>query len=134
MKRKELVTSSGYWTADIQIKLYNAIDKFMKENKMNRTKLAEHLGVSKGYVSQILNGDFDHKISKLVDLVLAIGKIPNLCLENKDKFIEDDDLGIAHIMERERPKIFLNVGVSMNFSLENKKISTFKQIYESQSI
>jgi transcriptional regulator with XRE-family HTH domain len=60
----------------------------MEREGINRTQLAEHLGVSKGYVSQLLNGNFDHKISKLVELALAIGLCPKLELvlpEDYDK-------------------------------------------------
>ena len=54
----------------------------MKKNHMNSSQMAAHLGCSKGYVSQLLNGNFDHKLSKLVSLSLAIGKVP--VLEYKD--------------------------------------------------
>ena len=37
---------------------------------MTQSEFAERLGVSKGYISQILNGDFDHKLSKLTQLLL----------------------------------------------------------------
>ena len=46
----------------------------MKDKKLNRSQLAKKLGVTKGYITQVLNGDFDHRISKLVDLSLAINK------------------------------------------------------------
>ena len=50
----------------------------MTKNNMNRTQLAEHPGVSKGYVSQVLNGNFDFKLSKMVELSLAMGMIPEV--------------------------------------------------------
>lgn len=50
----------------------------MSRNKMNRTQLAAHLGVSKGYVSQLLNGEYDHKLSNLIKLSLAFGYVPTL--------------------------------------------------------
>lgn len=45
---------------------------------MSKTAFAAQLGVSKGYISQLMNADFDHKISKLIELSLAIGKAPIL--------------------------------------------------------
>jgi len=56
--------------------LYGEIEHYMKENKLTQTALAQKLGVSKGYLSQVLNGNFDHKLSRLVKLALAIGKAP----------------------------------------------------------
>ena len=57
---------------------------------MNKTQLAAYLGCSKGYVSQLLNGDFDHKLSKLVELSLAIGKVPLLEYEDMEQYINED--------------------------------------------
>ena len=76
MKKTELLRNPGYWTQDIQLDLYEAVNRYLKENKMTRTQFAEKLGVSKGYVSQVLNGDFDHKLSKLVELALACELVP----------------------------------------------------------
>ena len=70
--------SPEYWVTGIQIELYNCAERFMEQHKLNRKQLALHLGVSKGYVSQLLNGDYDHKLSKLVELSLAFGYVPNM--------------------------------------------------------
>lgn len=76
MKRTELLHNPGYWTQDIQLDLYEAVNRYLKDNNMTRAQFAEKLGVSKGYVSQVLNGDFDHKLSKLVELALACDLVP----------------------------------------------------------
>ena len=78
MERTELLNKEGYWTAKLQTSLYRELTAFMERNKMNSTQLAHHLGCSKSYISQLLNGNFDHKVSKLVELSLAIGKAPVL--------------------------------------------------------
>ena len=41
----------------------------------HKSQLAEYLGVSKGYVSQLLNGDYDHCMSKFFELALAFGMV-----------------------------------------------------------
>lgn len=74
--QKELVDSKEYILAKMQIDLYDAVNAYLKANNMKKSDFAKQLGVSKGYISQILNGDFDHKLSKFVALSLAIGKIP----------------------------------------------------------
>lgn len=78
MNRADLLKSTSYWTQMIQIDLLELVNKYLSSNKMTRSQLAEKLGVSKGYMSQILNGNFDHKISKLVELALACEYIPYL--------------------------------------------------------
>ena len=45
----------------------------MAETDRNKSRLAEYLGVSEGYVSQLLNGDYDHCMSKFFELALAFG-------------------------------------------------------------
>ena len=54
MKREEVLKSQEYWTAKTQVELYNLAEKFMAETGRNKSQLAEYLGVSKGYVSQLL--------------------------------------------------------------------------------
>lgn len=90
MTRTELLSSKGYWIAKIQMDLYQQITAYMDQNDINRTQLAERLGVTKGYVSQVLNGDFDHKISKLVDLALLMGKVPQLTFVDVNEYIQND--------------------------------------------
>ena len=90
MKREELLNSKEYWLSKIQIDLFNEVEKYMQRNGLNRTQLAEKLGVSKGYISQILNGDADHLISKLVELSLAIGMAPRLSFEDLDTLVKAD--------------------------------------------
>ncbi len=103
MERHELLRSRAYWTVQIQNKLFNLIEDYRKKNNMTKAQIAEKLGVSKGYVTQILNGDFDHKISKLVDLSLAFGKVPLFFLEDIDQYIEDDNMNVNDKNYWERP-------------------------------
>ncbi|MDI9605907.1 MAG: helix-turn-helix transcriptional regulator [Bacteroidota bacterium] len=86
MKREELIQSKEYWLAKLQIDLFNEVEAYMKANNLNRTQFAQKLGVSKGYVSQVLNGEADHRLSKFVELSLAIGLCPNV------SFVKIDDL------------------------------------------
>jgi transcriptional regulator with XRE-family HTH domain len=97
MQRDELLRSSGYWIAKVQIDLYDQILDYMKKNNLNRTQLAKKLGVTKGYVTQVLNGDFNHRLSKLIELSLAIGKAPKIEYEDLEKFIIDDEIGYIQI-------------------------------------
>ena len=92
MIRKELVKSREYWIAQIQLDLFELIENYRKKNDLNKTQLAAQLGVTKSYVTQILNGDFDHKVSKLVELSLAFGKVPVLQFIDLDQYVEKDNL------------------------------------------
>lgn len=91
MTREELLKSPSYWTAGLQMELYRQILAFMESHDMNKTQLAEYLGCTKGYVTQLLNGDFDHKLSKFVELSLAINKIPEISFSDVDEYILSDE-------------------------------------------
>jgi hypothetical protein len=98
MKRDELVKNPVYWTTALQMELYRQIDVFMQKRGMNKTQLAEYLGCSKGYVTQLLYGDYDHKISKFIELSLAIGKIPECRFVDVDEYIENEKTSYASIV------------------------------------
>lgn len=85
----ELAASREYWLTKTQNELYDNVEQFLERKGWTRTQLAEHLGVTKGYVSQILNGDFDHKLSKLIDLSLAVGVVPNIKFQEVSDYVAD---------------------------------------------
>ncbi len=86
----DLTQSEEHFLTRIQHDLYWAVDEYLKDNDMTRTAFAEKLGVSKGYISQVLNDGFDHKLSKLIELALAVGKAPVITfvgLENYEEYL-----------------------------------------------
>lgn len=99
MEREELIRSKEYWLINIQNKVFNLLRNYKENKKLNQTQLASKMGVTKGYVSQILNGDYDHKVSKLVDLSLACNKVPILSFIEIDNYIENDKIGIDNSIE-----------------------------------
>ena len=90
MTREEVLKSPEYWTAKIQIALYSCAQMFMAQSGKNRTQLAEHLGVTKGYVTQLLSGEYDHRLSKMVELALAFGYVPRVDFVSTERIIERD--------------------------------------------
>lgn len=90
MKRRELISSKEYWLSKIQIELFNQVSDYLEKNNMKRSELAKKLGVTKGYISQVLNGDADHRISKVIELSLAIGLIPEIKFKDLGEYINTD--------------------------------------------
>lgn len=90
MTREELLKSPEYWKLEIQNPLFNIVEDYMKSNNLKKDQLAKKLKCSKNCVTNILNGDFDYKISKLIDILLIIGKVPIVRFENIEKIIEED--------------------------------------------
>ena len=75
--RQDILANSAYWEQKIQLDLYNCACKFMEANNMNRTMLATHLGVSKSFVSQLLSGNYNYSLSKLIEISLKLGFQPD---------------------------------------------------------
>lgn len=100
--RRDLLKSREFWLTKIQMSLYSEIENYLKTNDLNKSQFAKKIGVSKSYVSQVLNGDFDHKLSKLIDLSLAIGKVPVVNFENLEKCILMDELDSLDYLEKSR--------------------------------
>ncbi len=90
--REELLNSKEYWMEDIQSKLYAEVEDYMRLHNMTRSQFAEYLGCTKGYVSQLLSGEYDSKISKLVELSLAVGKIPEISFKDVEYYFKMDDI------------------------------------------
>lgn len=105
MDRNELLQTKEYWITSLQIALYNCAMQFMAEHEMNRTQLAKHLGVTKGYVTQLLNGDFDHRISKLVELALAFAVVPEFNFTPISDYVAKDNFKIE---QREKARYSKN--------------------------
>ncbi|MBP7209956.1 MAG: helix-turn-helix transcriptional regulator [Paludibacteraceae bacterium] len=102
----------------------------MKENNMNRTELAKKLNVSKGYINQILNGDSDHRISKLVELSLAIGFVPKIVFEDIEKHIRKESSHSINIYKYRSNYLNHNdllLTASSNEDLKVKKYSSKKE-------
>lgn len=92
---QELLHTDTFWITKIQNDLYNAVEDYLAENNMTRTQFAEKLGVSKGYVTQLLSGEFNHRLTKLIEISLAIGKAPILEFEDLKEVAEKEAKGMV---------------------------------------
>jgi transcriptional regulator with XRE-family HTH domain len=90
MTREELLSTKEYWISAIQLDLYNKVRAYLDQHQLTQSQLAEQLNVTKGYISQVLNGDFDHKLSKLVELALASGHVPLVFFVDKETYLQHD--------------------------------------------
>ena len=76
IKHEELVNRPEYWLETIQNEIYRQVAFYLKDSNMTQTQLAMQLGVTKGYISQVMKGEFNYTLKKLIELSLAIGKAP----------------------------------------------------------
>ena len=87
MIRNDLLKEPTYWITLIQMELNNCALNFMKRTGKNRTQLAEHLNVSKGYVTQLLSGDYNYSLTKLVETCMAFGYVPKVSFTSLEEEI-----------------------------------------------
>lgn len=88
--REKILDQPSYWVEGINSFLYNALVEYMETKEMNRTALAEYLGISKGRVSQILNdGEINFSIEKVVQIALKVDKFPIFELRDKQEYLRE---------------------------------------------
>jgi transcriptional regulator with XRE-family HTH domain len=90
IKRDELLRTEEYWFETLQNDIYRMVAEYIQKEGMNQTQLAEQLGVSKGYISQIMNGNFNYTLKKMIELSLALKKAPAFEFKNLEQYIQDD--------------------------------------------
>ena len=59
----------------------------MKVNNLTQQDMAKKMGVSSAYISQVLNGNFNFTLKKLIELGLAIGKVPIIEFVDNAEFL-----------------------------------------------
>jgi predicted XRE-type DNA-binding protein len=89
--REQILNQASYWVEGINGSIYDSIITYMENNDLNRTKLAMHLGISKGRVSQILNdGEINFSLEKIIEIAIKVDKFPVFDFINKDVFLEKE--------------------------------------------
>ncbi|WP_439582480.1 helix-turn-helix domain-containing protein [Dyadobacter bucti] len=86
----------------MQIEVFNLLNTYMEENNLSQKQVAEKLKVSPSYVSQILNGNFNFTISKLIELALLVGKAPVIQFKSIDKILNDEIVAEKQIRRPEK--------------------------------
>ncbi len=78
-KKDDLLKKPNYLLTTYQGEIFRQLKEYMKIHNLSQKDVAEALGVSGSYVSQIMNGDFNFTLKKLIELSIYMGKVP--CLE-----------------------------------------------------
>ena len=76
--REEITKSPGYIIQGIQLSVYNMVEREKSMHNLTNLQLAKKLNISIAKVRQILNGDFDGKLSTVVEIALKLGYTPEI--------------------------------------------------------
>jgi transcriptional regulator with XRE-family HTH domain len=99
IKKEELIKTEEYWFETLQNEIYRMVADYLVKENMNQSQLAEKLGVSKGYISQIMNGNFNYTLKKLIELSLAVGKAPVLEFRALHEILKNTEKESTHFHE-----------------------------------
>lgn len=92
IKREDLLRTEEYWFETLQNEIYRMVADYIEKEGINQSQLADKLGVTKGYISQIMNGNFNATLKKLIELSLAVDKAPHIDFRNLAEFIQEDSV------------------------------------------
>ena len=90
MTREELLSSPEYWSTNIQQDLYTLVYEYMDKTGETKQDIAKKLGISSASLSNFLTGRHDHRLSKLIKVLLALNKIPVITYVDLDKYIKNE--------------------------------------------
>lgn len=80
--------SDSHWLMLLITEIAEAVQAHRKGDYADDRSFELQTGVSKGYVTQLLNGDYDHRMSKFFDLSLSFGVIPVIDFIPVEQYIE----------------------------------------------
>ncbi len=126
---EEFSNTEEFWLKTIQHEISLQVSAYLKENKLTQTQFSTQLGVSKGYISQMMKGEFNFTLKKLIELSLAIGKAPVLRLEpltgllpeNIESVYSSHDFTFSKAAEPEDQAIYFRIGKSGNYFVDDIK-------------
>ncbi|NJC27293.1 Fic family protein [Neolewinella antarctica] len=75
--------SRNEYSLSLHKALMDEIRCYLEYEGVSQSQFARQIGVSKSYVSQMLNGKSDLKLSTLVNLAYQVGKVPHLIFSDR---------------------------------------------------
>jgi predicted transcriptional regulator len=93
ISNQELEKYPNYLLSTYQLEIYRQLREYMDAQGLSQTDVAKKLNVSNPYVSQILNGNFNFTLKKLIELGLMIGKIPAIDFISFDEYWLRESVG-----------------------------------------
>jgi transcriptional regulator with XRE-family HTH domain len=126
IKREELLKTEEYWFETLQNEIYRIVANYIEQEGMTQSQLAEKLGVTKGYISQIMNGNFNYTLKKLIELSLVVNKAPLLDFKNIEEYIFDDSQQRFEMKYSPFLSIYIDSGTTKIFPLKSTYTNTIE--------
>lgn len=78
ISKNNLLKHPNYLLSKYQIEIFRQLETYRHQNNLTQKDLAAKLNVSTSYVNQVLKGKFNFTLKKLIELGIAIGKVPSI--------------------------------------------------------
>lgn len=114
LSKSELLNHPNYLLTTYQLEIYKQLSNYMSEHNLKKKDIAKKLDVSNSYVSQVLNGDFNFTLKKLIELGLTINKVPYLEFVTYDEYWRREKEGTV-IKEVITKETFITVDSTVSF-------------------
>ncbi len=128
LSREELLKHPNFLLSSYQNDIYNLLMDYKESKGLSKSEIAKELGVSKSYVSQILNGDFNFTLKKIIQLGLATGKVPYLEFVTPEQYWERvENIKDGRMLNHQTVHVFaenLLVGISPSANQTSSKSSS----------
>lgn len=119
--KKQLLQRPNYLLSKYQIEIFRQLENYRKDNHLTQKGLAKKLGVSTSYINQVLKGNFNFTLKKLIQLGIAINKIPSI------EFLSVEDYWSRHEAKKQ------NVIIA-KLSDDSQVLVKIKQLTNAQQI
>ena len=92
MERNDLLTSAEYWTTKVQTDLCALTHRYMRRNRTDTAETAKQLGISEQTFSRLLNCAYDQRLSRMVELSIAMGYAPVIEFKRLPDIMKEEQL------------------------------------------
>ncbi|MBL0744130.1 helix-turn-helix domain-containing protein [Chryseolinea lacunae] len=123
ISKSKLLKQPDYLLSKYQAELFRQLSQYMDNNSLTQKQVAAKLGVSTSYINQILKGNFNFTLKKLIELSLLMGKVPRLEFVNiKDYWATQKNKRVNDKPLRSTPKTTKkSVGLSVKTNRDRKE-------------
>ena len=90
LSRENLLKTPEYWFEGEQNELYRQVLNYLEKENITKSELAKRLNVSKGRISQILDGEYNYSLKKLIDICLTIGLVQQIKYSTINEILKED--------------------------------------------
>lgn len=124
ISKGKLFKYPNYLLSKYQSELYRQLRGYMDQNNLTQKEVAKKLDVSTSYINQILKGNFNYTLKKLIELSLLMGKVPKIEFVSIDEYWANRNSDRRIVVQKQFEDVTLTYVKLAEFSPEPVTTST----------